>query len=127
LNVVDSSGWLEFFGEGANAAIFAQPIEGVRELMVPSIIVYEVYKLMNRQRGIRFALRAVNAMQLGTVIDLTTELAIASAEVSLRESLPMADSIILATSRAYDATLWTQEADFANISGVKYIARKESP
>ncbi len=127
MNVVDSSGWLEFFGNGPNADAFVAPIKAMNELIVPSITLYEVYKVMNRQRGVQFALRATSAMRRGTVIDLTTDLAIASAEVSLGNSLPMADSIILATARAYDATLWTQDADFAKIPGVKYIARRESP
>lgn len=124
MNVVDSSGWLEYFVEGRNAKFFAQPIEATSELLVPAITLYEVYKRISQLRGREPAVRAIAAMQRGTVVDLTPTLAVASAEVSLREALPMADSIILATTRAYDAVLWTQDVDFAKVAGVKYIARK---
>lgn len=124
MNVVDSSGWLEYFVDGPNAKFFAAPIESTTELIVPAITVYEVYKRTIQLRGRDSAVRVAAAMQRGMVADLTTDLAIASAEVSITESLPMADSIILATARAHGASLWTQDADFAEVVGVKYVARK---
>ena len=124
MNVVDSSGWLEYFGDSLNAKFFAPPIEAVGELVVPAITLYEVYKLMSKQRGTDYAMQAVAAMRQGSVVDLTAGLAVTSAQVSISEGLPMADSIILATARAHGATLWTQDADFAKIAGVKYVARK---
>jgi predicted nucleic acid-binding protein len=124
LNVVDSSGWLEYFVDGPNAKFFAAPIESTTELIVPAITVYEVYKRTTQLRGRDSAVRVAAAMQRGMVADLTADLAIASAEVSIGEGLPLADSIILATARAYGASLWTQDADFAKIGGVKYVARR---
>jgi uncharacterized protein with PIN domain len=96
LNIVDSSGWLELFVDGRNAKFFAQPIESASELLVPTISLYEVCKRISQLRGREPAVRAIAAMQRGMVVKLTPDLAVASAEVSIREGLPMADSIILA-------------------------------
>ena len=124
MNVVDSSGWLEYFADGPNADFFASAIEGVSELAVPSISIYEVCKRVLQQRGENDALQAVAVMMQGSVVDLDTSIALAAAKISVELSLPMADSIMLATARACDATLWTQDADFRNIDGVRCLERK---
>lgn len=124
MNVVDSSGWLEYLADGANAGFFAPALEAVRDLIVPSISVYEVFKRVLQQRGENAALQAAALMQQGRVVELTTPLAMAAAQLSVEKSLPMADSIMLATARAFNATLWTQDSDFASIDGVKYVAKK---
>lgn len=124
MNVVDSSGWLEYLADGANAGFFAKAVEATQDLIVPSISVYEVFKRVLQQRGENAALQATALMQQGRVIDLTGPLALAAAHLSVAESLPMADSIMLATAREHEAILWTQDADFASITGVKYIAKK---
>lgn len=124
MNVVDSSGWLEYLADGANAGFFAPALEAVRDLIVPSISVYEVFKRVLQQRGENAALQAAALMQQGRVVELTAPLALAAAQLSVEKSLPMADSIMLATARAFNATLWTQDSDFASIDGVKYVAKK---
>lgn len=124
MNIVDSSGWLEYFAEGPNAKFFAAPIEETRDLLVPTMSLYEVFKRVLAQRGENHALQAVALMHQGTVIELSASLALAAARLSLHEQIPMADSIMLATAQAYEAVLWTQDADFEEISGVKYIASK---
>ena len=124
MNVVDSSGWLEYLADGANAGFFAPALEAVRDLIVPSISVYEVFKRVLQQRGENAALQAAALMQQGRVVELTAPLALAAAQLSVEKSLPMADSIMLATARAFNATLWTQDSDFASIEGVKYVAKK---
>jgi predicted nucleic acid-binding protein len=124
VNVVDSSGWLEYFAGGPNANFFAKPIEATADLVVPTLSLYEVFKKIAQQRGEGDALQAVAVMQQGTVVDLSSTLALAAAQVSLQLAIPMADSVILATARAADAVLWTQDADFAEVPGVRYIARK---
>jgi len=124
LNVVDSSGWLEYFADGPNARFFEPPVMKTDELVVPTISLYEVFKRVHQERGEEPALQAVALMQQGLVIDLTPVLALAAAHVSLEERIPMADSIMLATARAYGAVLWSQDADFEQVSGVKYVARK---
>ncbi len=123
MNVVDSSAWLEFFAEGPNASVFAEPLEQLDQLLVPSVCLYEVFKIVLRQRDESAALQAIAAMRQGCVVDLTERIALLVAELSLRLKLPMADSIILATARLHDAHIWTQDADFDGLEGVTYIAK----
>jgi toxin FitB len=120
VNVVDSSGWLEYLADGPNADFFARPITATADLVVPTLSLYEVFKRVLQQRGEDDALQAVALMQQGTVIELSASLALSAARISLNEKIPMADSIMLATARAYAATLWSQDADFENIPGVQY-------
>jgi len=120
MNVVDSSGWLEYFADDPNADFFAPAIENLDELIVPTLSIYEVFKRVHQQRGEGDALQAVAMMEQGQVIELDTTIALSGAKISLDLKLPMADSLILATARAYNATLWTQDADFEKIDGVQY-------
>jgi predicted nucleic acid-binding protein len=122
VNVVDSSGWLEYFAAGRNADFFAAAVEASDELVVPTVTVYEVFKRVLQQRDEGDALQAVAVMQQGTVVELTASLALEAARVSVASGLPMADSIILATAQASEATLWTQDTDFEGLSGVRYAA-----
>ncbi len=124
MNVVDSSGWLEYFADADNAEFFTEAIEDTENLVVPTLSIYEVFKRVCQQRGEGEALRAVALMQQGATVDLTASLAISAAHLGLREQLPLADSVILATARAYDATLWTQDADFEGIEDVHYVATR---
>jgi predicted nucleic acid-binding protein len=124
VNVVDSSGWLEYFADGPNAAFFAAAIEKPAGLVVPTISLYEVFKRVLQQRDHGAALQVVAVMRQGTVVDLTETLAVSAARLSVKHGLPMADSIMLATAQAADATLWTQDADFENLPGVRYVARR---
>ena len=124
MNIIDSSGWLEYFAGGPNAAFFSPPLQNTTELIVPSITIYEVFKTVLRQRNESAALQAVALMMQGYVIDLTANISILAAEISLAEKMPMADSIILATARLYQATVWTQDADFEGIAGVQYTRKK---
>jgi len=123
MNVVDSSGWLEYFADGSNADFFAPAVENVAELIVPSISIYEVFKSVLQQRDESDALQAIAVMQQGAVVDLDTAIALRAAKLSVGLRLPMADSVMLATARAHDATLWTQDADFKGIDGVEYIKK----
>ena len=124
MNVVDSSGWLEYFADGPNADFFASAIENVRELIVPSISLYEVFKRIHQQRSEDEALKAVAIMQQGQVIDLDMTLALSAAKTSTELKIPMANSIILVTARAYSAIVWTQDEDFEGIDGVRFIKKK---
>lgn len=126
MNVVDSSGWLEYFAAGPNADFFAGAIEATEDLVVPTITVHEVFKRVHHQRGEGDALQAVALMQQGSIVDLTTRLALEAARTSVELGLPMADSAILATARSSGATLWTRDADFAGVEGVMYAARVAS-
>ncbi len=124
MNVIDSSGWLEFFADAPNADFFAKPIQNAALLVVPTLSIFEVFKKIAHERSEGDALQAVAVMQQGTVVDLTVPLSLESARLSLEHRLPMADSIILATARARGATLWTQDADFEGLEGVEYVKKK---
>ena len=124
MNVVDSSGWLEYLADGPNADFFANSIVATADLLVPTLSLYEVFKRVLQQRGEGDALQSVALMQQGMIVELSVSLALSAARISLNDRIPMADSIMLATARAYGATLWSQDSDFENIAGVKYIAKK---
>ncbi|MGH8645238.1 MAG: type II toxin-antitoxin system VapC family toxin [Gammaproteobacteria bacterium] len=126
MNVIDSSGWLEYFADGPNAEFFAPPIEATGDLLVPTLSLYEVFKRVLQQRGEGAALQAVALMQQGQVVGFTAPLALVAAKVSIEYRLPMADSIILATAQTYGAILWSQDADFELITGVHYVAKMKS-
>ena len=123
MNVVDSSAWLEYFADGPNASFFAEPIEDIEALVVPTLSFFEVFKRVLQQRDESTALQAAAVMQQGTVVDLEGTIALNAARLSVELSLPLADSVILATARQYGAELWTQDADFDGIDGVRYRKR----
>jgi predicted nucleic acid-binding protein len=124
MNIVDSSGWLAYFADEGNAKHFLAPLQDTASLVVPTITIYEVFKVVLRESKENEALQAAAAMQKGIVVDVTVRLAITASKLSLEYNLPMADSIILATAKAYNAVLWTQDADFKNMPGVKYFLKK---
>jgi predicted nucleic acid-binding protein len=124
MNVVDSSAWLEYLADGENADFFSTAIENPAELIVPTISMYEVFKRVLQQKGEGDALRAVALMAQGTIVDLDMRTALEGARLSDEKKMPMADSVILATARLHDATLWTQDSDFEEMEDVQYIERK---
>lgn len=119
MNVVDSSAWLEYFAGTPRAERFAKAIENTGQLVVPVITVYEVFKKVLRERGENLALRAASQMHLGQVVDIDLPLALSAA----RHDLPLADSLIYATAQLHKATLWTQDAHFEGLPGVRYFAK----
>ena len=124
MNIVDSSGWLEYFAEGKNVQFFAEAIEDTEHLLVPVICIYEVFKRLTQQRGLSVAQTHVGDMHSGRIVDLDESLALSAAQISIETKLPMADSLILATARAVHATLWTQDEHFKAMEGVKYVDKK---
>lgn len=124
MNVVDSCGWLEYFADGPNASRFAEPIEDTDTLLVPTICIYEIFRRLLQQRNRSDALEAVAAMGQATIVPLTDSLAMEAASLGCELKLPMADSVVLATARAFDATLWTQDAHFESMPGVRFFKRR---
>ena len=124
MNIVDSSGWLAYFADEPNAKHFLVPLSDSALLIVPTVTIYEVFKVILRESSENEALQAVVAMQKGNVVDLSTPLAIAASRLSMEHQLPMADSIILATAQEFKAIIWTQDSDFKNISKVKSFPKK---
>jgi predicted nucleic acid-binding protein len=123
MNVVDSSGWLEYFSAGPNANFFAPVIKDTAHLIVPVICVYEVFKRILQQQGLGSAETNIADLYNGELVSLTPSLAISAAVISDKLKLPMADSFILAVARGYQAVLWTQDEHFKDIEGVKFIAK----
>ena len=123
MNLVDSSGWLEYLTKGQNGPLFLPIIQDTDNLLVPTIAIYEVVKRVALLLGAESALEITGVMSAGQQVDLDRTLAIEAARTSLQLKLSMADSIILATAQAYDAVLWTQDAHFKDIQGVRYIEK----
>jgi predicted nucleic acid-binding protein len=123
MNLVDSSGWLEYFADGKNANIFAPVIQNTKELIVSTINLYEIYKKILSERAEGGALEAVGIMQQAKVIDVDAAIAFQAAKMSFELKLPMADSLIYATARLNDAIVWTQDYDFKDLEEVKFIKK----
>src|SRR6266508_6875604 len=124
MNIVDSSGWIEYVADDANANFFESSIVHSENLLVPTICLYEVFKRVLQEFGEERALDAMGIMSLGTIVDLDRQIAVHAAHISNELKLAMADSIILATARACDATLWTQDEHFKGIEGVRSKEKK---
>ena len=123
MNLVDSSGWLEYFADGRNVKFFAPALEDTENLIVSTINIYEVFKRVLQQRGEDAALQAVALMQQANVVDVTSPIAMDAANLSAELKLPMADSLILAAARAFNATVWTQDADLKGLPDVRFTKK----
>lgn len=123
MNIVDTSGWLEYFSDGPNADKFLTPLQDSSSLIVPVITIYEVFKIVLRESSENEALQAIAAMEKGKVIELTTGIAMTASKLSLKYNLPMADSLILSTAQLYNCTIWTQDSDFKGIPVVNFFQK----
>src|SRR5271167_261418 len=112
MNLVDSSGWMEYFCNGSQAILFKKPIEDTKRLIVPAVCIYEVFKKTLQFTDEKKALEVAAVMRQGEVIPLDDHRALFAASLSHTFKLPMADSIILAVAQEYKALLWTQDGDF---------------
>jgi toxin FitB len=124
MNVVDSSGWLEFFTDGPNARLFRPAIKDEQNLIIPTICLYEVFKITLARAGEEEALHVAGLMSIGQIVDLNREIALAAGQISNQQKLSMADSLIYATAQANAATLWTQDEHFKGLPDVKFINKK---
>lgn len=120
MNVVDSSGWIEYLVGGPNASFFEAPLRDLEKLVVPSISIFEVYRYVLPRRGRPDAMAVATSMRQGRVVDLDEGLAIEAAELGATHGLPLADSIIYATALVHEAELWTQDADFDGMERVRF-------
>ncbi|OGU10687.1 MAG: twitching motility protein PilT [Ignavibacteria bacterium GWB2_35_12] len=123
MNIVDSSGWLEYFTNGKNADFFAPAIEKTTQLLVPTVILTEIFKKVLTTNGEDEALYIIAQLQQGEVVYLTTEIALNAARFGFLHKLPLADSIIYATAKMYNASIYTQDADFKGLEKVFYIKK----
>lgn len=123
MNLVDSSGWLEYFTDGKNAKVFAPVIEDSENLIVSAINLYEIYRKILSERDKNSALEAIAVMQQAAVLDVTPSISIQAANISCELKIPMADSLIYATALQAEAMVWTQDADFKGLDSVRYIKK----
>lgn len=123
MNLVDSSAWLECLAAGPNALRFRAAIEDHAALLVSPIHVCEVFKRVVHQRAEAAALRAVAIIGQGAPVEVDARVSVEAARLSVLHKLAMTDRLILATTRAVEATLWTQDADFEGLPGVKFWRR----
>lgn len=126
MNLVDSSAWLAYFADEPTAEFFAPAIEDTDMLLVPTVCLYEVFRVVLRESGEDEAFQAVAAMEQGTVVDLTAELALESAALGHEERMAFADSIIYAIAKKWDAIIWTQDEHFSGKRNVQFRAKGNS-
>ena len=122
--VIDSSGWIEFFADGPHAEEFAARLRNPGSVLTPTIAIYEVYKWIKRERSEEDALQAVATMKRTRIVELTEELALTAADLSLSLGLAMADSMMLAVARTNNAQLATTDSGFQRIDGVILFSKK---
>jgi toxin FitB len=123
-NLVDSCGWIEYFTDGPNASFFAPAVNDLRNLVVPTICLTEVFKVVYRQFGRTTALENIASMKLGRVVAMDLEIALAAGKLSADHKLHLADSIILATARATRGRIWTEDAHLKDFPEVNFIGKK---
>ena len=123
MNVVDSSGWIEFFKAGANGPLFKPVIEDRTALLVPIIALFEVHKVLSRKLPADVVTQCLDVMRMGRVLDLTDQRAIAASQVASAHKLAMADAVMYAMAQEFDATFWTQDVDYEGLDGVRYCAK----
>ena len=125
MNVVDSSGWIEYFFDSPRADLFATAIEGVTKLLVPVVSIYEVHKVLSRNLPAGAVLSCLDVMRQGRVLDLTDKRAVAAADIAAKHKLVMADAVIYSMAREFEGTLWTQDVDYNGLAGVRYFEKPQ--
>ena len=123
MNVVDSSGWIEYLLDTPRADLFADAIENRSSLLVPVIALYEVHKLLSRTLPAHRVAACLDVMRLGRVLELTDRRAIAAADTALRHRLAMADAVMYSMAIEHGGSLWTQDADYQGLPSVHYFPK----
>jgi len=121
--IVDSCGWLEWFTDSKLANNYEKFLADQDNILMPAIILYEVYKILKREVGEEKALLAAGYMKNSSVIPLDETLALAAADVALQEGLAMADATIVAAARSNNCKIITSDADLKDQSEVVYIPK----
>lgn len=121
MRLVDSSGWIEFFTDGPMASKYAGHLKDVRNIVTPTIVLYEVYKKIKRERTEDEALRAVSVINRTKVVELSESIALLAADLGMMHDLPMADAIVYATALEADCKVITGDAHFRGLSGVVFV------
>ena len=125
-SVVDSCGWLEYFGDGPNAGFFAGPLENTAQLLVPALCIYEVCKRVLVLHGDAAAREAHAIMRKGAMVQLDADGLFAAAVASARYGLAMGDAIIWQTAQSHNAYLYTQDAALKDLTNVRFVATQKA-
>ena len=123
MKLIDSYGWIEYFSDGPLAKKYAAYIEDVNEnnTVTPTVVVYEVYKRLKKEKGEQVALEAYAQITRSKLVPLDDALALTAADTSLKMGLAMADAIVFTTAKTYSADLLTSDPDFKGLDGVRLI------
>lgn len=120
MNVVDASGWLEYFSDGPDAAFFAQVLQETETLLVPTVTILEVFRRICRSHGEGAALQAAAAMQQGTVVPLDTPAALEAGRLAVSHDVSASAGAVLAVAERHSATVWTMDERVRHAPGVRY-------
>ena len=123
LHIIDTCGWLEYIAETSNAKNFEKAILDTNNLIVPAIVIYEVFKKICLDYNEDTALEVIAELKQGRVIEINETISIYAAKLSIEKKLPMADALIYATGLLFKATIYTQDNHFENLPGVKYFKK----
>jgi predicted nucleic acid-binding protein len=121
MTVMDSSGWIEIVAGGSRHEAFMAAITAAETLFVPTLVLYEVYRTIERQFGESEADRIAAHLRSHAVVELTDDIALVAARLGKRHQLATADAVIYATADHLGATLVTGDGHFAELSGVTYL------
>lgn len=122
MNVVDSCGWIEYLTDGTLADKYWKYIKNPAKIATPTIVLYEVYKIIKRERAEEDALVAVSFINKTEVVLLTESIALLAADMSLKYAIPMADAIVYATAIEQDCTVITHDDHFRRLDRVVFIS-----
>jgi uncharacterized protein with PIN domain len=123
MNIVDSSGWIEYLKDTPRADLFASAIEDRNHLLVPTIALFEVHKVLSRSLPDVLVTQCLDVMRLGRVLDLTDARAVAASKAARLHGLAMADAAMYSMACELDATFWTQDVDYQGLPGVNYFPK----
>jgi predicted nucleic acid-binding protein len=121
--LVDTCGWIEWLTNGKLVHAFKTYLLDSKELIIPTLIQYELYKWICRERNSAIALEVIGITETGLVIQLNTNLALYAADIAKQHGLAMADAIIYATALNNNATVVTADSHFKDLSNVKYFEK----
>lgn len=123
MNLVDSSGWVEYLQDTPRADLFATAIEDRNHLLVPTIALFEVHRVLSRSLPADLVNRCLDVMRLGRVLDFTDARAVAASHIAAQHKLAMADAAMYAIALEFGASFWTQDVDYQGLPGVRYHAK----
>jgi predicted nucleic acid-binding protein len=123
MNLVDSSGWIEYLLDTERADLFAEPLEQRNILLVPVIALFEVHRVLSRKLATELVAKCLDVMRMGRVLEITDRRAIAAADVASRHRLAMADAMMYSLALEHGATFWTQDSDYQGLAGVQWFPK----